>query len=132
MPHTWGDASKLVCLLNSVQQSLSMYSSTAMVVIVALVHYLLTKPAKFIREFLTDSGADLPLLTKMMFPDSAYYWIIPGIALLMVVLNVLKLVSKRAAISVSGLLTVVSIILFIVGLYLPMYQLGSVVGANSP
>ena len=109
-----------------------MYSSTALVVIVALVHYLLTKPAKLIREFLTDSGADLPLLTKMMFPDSAYYWIIPGIALLMVILNVFKLVSKRAAISVSGLLTVASIILFIVGLYLPIYQLGSVVGANSP
>ncbi len=112
----------------SLHKTLSVYSSTTVVIVVGLVHYLLTKPAKFLREQFSDSGAELPALTRMMFPDSAYYWIIPGIALVLVVLNVLKVVPKGVAVLISGLLTIVSIVLFIVGMYLPIYRLGSFVG----
>lgn len=107
------------------------YSSTAVVVIVGAVHYFLSQSAIEFEAVFKGFGTELPFVTQLMLPGSIYFWAMPGIALATVVLHQLKVVDKDTVVILSTLMTFASIGLFIIGMYLPIIQLGGAV-SNTP
>jgi type II secretory pathway component PulF len=74
-------------------------------------------------------AAELPFLTKLMLPGSIYFWLIPGIVILLAALNSLEVIQRSVVIALTAALSITSIGLYVVGLYLPIFQLGAVVSS---
>ena len=108
---------------------LSIYSSTAVSTIVAIAHFGLSRAAAQFADVFEDFGAELPMLTRLVTNDSLYYWVVPlGIALCFVAHHQGYL-TRSQTLFISSAATIASIILCVVGLYLPIFQLGSVVNS---
>lgn len=109
-------------------KTLSIYTSIAFTLIVAWVHYFLSsKVASQFEDVFDGFGAELPWLTNLMLPDAPYYWLAPIIIVLLHIAHHSGYLSRPMVLLASSVGTVASIVLCLIGLYLPIFQLGAVV-----
>jgi len=109
--------------------TLSIYSSASFTIVVGAIHYSLSRVATQFNDVFEGFGADLPWLTNIMLPDSLYYWLVPLSFGICYIVHHLGFLSRPAVLLVSSVGTILSISLCIVGLYLPIFQLGAVVSS---
>ena len=107
---------------------LSFYSSAAISIVVAVLHYLMSGVAIQFADVFEGFGAELPLLTQFMLPGSVFYWFMPVLILLVFLAHHLGQIKRRVALILGSVLTVASMILCTFGLYLPIIQLGAAAG----
>jgi type II secretory pathway component PulF len=107
--------------------SLSIYTSTTFTLIIAVLHALLSRVALQFNEVFDGFGAELPWLTKLMLSGSIYYWLMPMLFGLCFVVHHLGYINRAMVLFITSVGTIASMGLSVVGLYLPIFQLGAVV-----
>ena len=96
-------------------------------VITCILHvWLLNVSKKFIDVF-EGFGAELPMLTKLFLPGSFIYYLLPAAAVIALLGHLLGMRSAKTAFSLISISTGLFIPAFIIAMYLPIFQLGSVV-----
>ena len=110
-----------------VTQLLSLYASGSIAFVVTLLHYIASGIAGQLSDVYQNMGEDLPLVTKILTEDSLYYWMIPVMVMGGMVAHHLHWIDRRFALLIGALGTLGSMIVCIFGLYLPLFQMGSLV-----
>ena len=109
--------------------TLSVYTSATFTLIIAVLHALLSSVALQFQDVYDSFGAELPWLTRMMLSGSLYYWLVPVVLGSCYCLHHLGYLSRAMVLLITSVGTISSMFLCIAGLYLPVFQLGAVVGA---
>ncbi|MEL7025045.1 MAG: hypothetical protein AAGL69_15020 [Pseudomonadota bacterium] len=111
----------------NLENTLSVYSSGLVGLIVTAIHFGLSRLAARFQELFSGFGAELPFLTRMLMVDSLYFWVIPVTLCGILVAHQLGWVSRSVAIIANWVGTVGSMIVALFGLYLPIFKMGAVV-----
>ena len=108
---------------------LPVYASVLITAIVGLLHYqFATGIAPQFEDVFAGYGTDLPWLTQLVFAEPWYYWGFPIFIALCFVAHHLDYLSRPIVLLICSVGTFASLMLIMFGLYLPIFQLGAVVG----
>lgn len=108
-------------------RNLSPYSSSSVTLIVSALHYVLSITANRLAQMFEGNGAELPWLTQFLIKDSVFYWIVPALIIAGFVAHHLGYLSRGSILLMSSVGTIFSIVISVIGLYLPLFQLGGLV-----
>ena len=96
-------------------------------VITCILHVWLLNVSKRFIEVFEGFGAELPMLTKLFLPGSVMYYLLPAAAIIALLGHPLGMRSAKTAFSLISISSGLFIPAFIIAMYLPIFQLGSVV-----
>ena len=111
---------------SSITKQLSTYTSTAFTFVSAVLHYVMYTVSLQFADVFAGFEAELPVLTQLLI-HPVYYWLIPILSGVAFFVHRLGFITKKQTVLLGTGLTLGSIPLCIIGFYLPIFQLGSVV-----
>ena len=115
------------CLENMpVTNHLSFYTSTGFTLITAAVHYVMYRVSLEFLDVFEGFGAELPTLTQILI-HPGYYWSVPILTGCAFLAHQMGYLGKVQTVLFGSALSLGSIPLCIIGFYLPIFQMGSVV-----
>ena len=108
---------------------LSLYSSTSVILIVGVLHYVMALTANRLAQGFAGHSSDLPWLTKLLVNDSIFYWIPPTLLTFCFIAHHLGYLSRKSILLVSSVGTLFTVVVCVMGLYLAVVLLGGLVGS---
>lgn len=108
-------------------------ATVVIVIIVSAVHWGLSRIAisfqDLFRELGFETQAALPALSSLMLSGPRVFLVVPSLVFSLVILNRMRVgdVSKSAVIVGASVLTLGSVVVFGIAMFLPSRQLGAVV-----
>jgi len=106
---------------------LNLYNSTLVVSTVCLAHFALSRVAVHFEAIFEGFGNQLPLVSQLILPGSVFYWFAPACTILAAVAERSGRITKSHVGLIGGGLTILDCIVCIFGIYLPIFQLGTVI-----
>ena len=106
------------------------YASTSIGLVIAMLHYGMSLTAEQLADAFADADAALPLLTQALLPGSAYYWLLPVTIVAVLIAHHTNRLSRRVTTCACAGITIASMLLYVVGLYLPVVRLGTLVASG--
>ena len=106
----------------------SHFASISISIFSVLIHFFLLRVALQFEEVFVGFGAKLPILTQAFMPGSILYYILPGMCLLTYAARWFIAASANNLFVAYGVVSGLMVPTFIVAMYLPIFQLGTLVG----
>ncbi len=107
--------------------TLALGTSLALALIVSALHYAVFRLIYRFADIYQEFDGDLPGITRLLLESPIIYWIWPVLVTVCLLLHHAGQVSRRLALGFATIGTGVTTFLCVVALYLPYFQLGSLV-----
>ena len=107
-------------------KSLTINVSVAIAAIVGILHYAISGIPRQFEDIYNGFGAELPWITSFLIDSPIYFWMGPAVVAGGMLLHQFGHIGRVSIILVSILGTLASYTILMVGLYYPIFLLGSV------
>lgn len=104
-----------------------MNASLALSAIVGVLHYAVFRLVHQYADIYDEFDGDLPPITRLLVDSPIYYWTFPVLVAVALLIHHAGFASRAFTVAFSSIGTAVSTLLCVLGLYLPILQLGSLV-----
>ena len=106
-------------------QTLSISVSVAIAATVGILHYAISGVPRQFKDVYDGFGAELPWITSFLVNSPFYLWIGPVVVAVGMLLHQAGHIGRASIILVSALGTLASYTILMLGLYYPIFLLGS-------
>ena len=112
---------------NPAPDALTTNTSLVIGALVGALHYAVFHLVYQYAEIYDEFGGELPAITRMLIESPIYYWIFPVLVTIALLVHHAGYLSRSFVLLFSSIGSGISTALCVLGLYLPILQLGSVV-----